>query len=104
MHPNRNLFRVFLAALTMGNASSSPTNTLVGCLQASIPSNLTTSPSNWDYYIADVIPYNLNIKVSPVAITAPQTAVQVQSAVKCAIQYGVKVQAKSGGHSYGNYG
>jgi FAD/FMN-containing dehydrogenase len=87
----------------MGQGSSAPANTLVGCLQAGMPSNLVTSPSNFDFYLKDVQPYNLNIKVTPQAVVFPTSADQVSSAVKCAAKYQAKVQAKSGGHSYGNY-
>lgn len=47
---------------------------------------------------------NLNIPVKPVAITYPNTADEIANVVKCASDYGAKVQPKSGGHSYGNYG
>jgi len=101
-------FRRYVAALfttfAMGNTQSAASNSLVGCLQSTIPANLVTSPSNLDYYINDVKPYNLNIKVAPLAVIFPENVAHVQSAVKCAGQHGAKVQAKSGGHSYGNYG
>ncbi|EAW10293.1 FAD-binding oxidoreductase [Aspergillus clavatus NRRL 1] len=48
--------------------------------------------------------YNLNIPVTPVAITFPKTAGQVADIIKCAVEHDYKVQAVSGGHSYGNYG
>ncbi|KAE8395605.1 FAD/FMN-containing dehydrogenase [Aspergillus alliaceus] len=51
-----------------------------------------------------VHPYNLNFPVKPVAVTFPETSKQVADIVKCATEYGYKVQARSGGHSYGNYG
>lgn len=44
--------------------------------------------------------YNLDIPVEPVAVTRPQTAEDVAGFVKCAATAGVKVQPKSGGHSY----
>lgn len=47
---------------------------------------------------------NLNIPVKPVAITYPNTADEIANVVKCASDFGAKVQSKSGGHSYGNYG
>ncbi|KAL3494849.1 hypothetical protein BJX62DRAFT_233820 [Aspergillus germanicus] len=55
------------------------------------------------YQAANVHPYNINWPVTPVAVTYPQTAEQVASIVQCAAQGGYKVQARSGGHSYGNY-
>ena len=46
-------------------------------------------------------PFNLEFPVVPIAIIRPQTANEVAEAVKCATKNGLKVQAKSGGHSYG---
>ncbi|KAI9930994.1 hypothetical protein ASPWEDRAFT_167054 [Aspergillus wentii DTO 134E9] len=51
-----------------------------------------------------VQPYNLNWPVTPIAVTFPKTSQQVAEIVKCAADNGYKVQPKSGGHSYGNYG
>jgi hypothetical protein len=104
MHSYYRFVVAFLTTLTMGITQSTLPNSLLGCLESTIPANLVTSPSNLDYYLTDVKPYNLNIKVTPLAVTFPQTVAHVQSAVKCAGQYGAKVQAKGGGHSYGNYG
>ncbi|KAM0498525.1 hypothetical protein ACHAP8_006147 [Fusarium lateritium] len=49
-------------------------------------------------------PFNVEFPVVPAAIIQPDTVIQVAETVKCANKYGYKVQAKSGGHSYGNYG
>jgi FAD/FMN-containing dehydrogenase len=54
--------------------------------------------------ITDVKPYNLGIPVDPAAVTYPTVPEQVQAIVKCASTWNMKVQARSGGHSYGNYG
>jgi FAD/FMN-containing dehydrogenase len=51
-----------------------------------------------------VHPYNLNFPVTPAAIAFPKTSDQIAAIVKCAAENGYKVQARSGGHSYGNYG
>lgn len=48
--------------------------------------------------------YNLNVPVTPAAVTFPQSAEQIAAIVKCASDYDYKVQARSGGHSFGNYG
>ncbi|CAI7629535.1 unnamed protein product [Penicillium pancosmium] len=55
------------------------------------------------YQVADVKRYNLNIPVTPAAITFPTSSHQVAAIVKCAADNGYHVQAKSGGHSYANY-
>ena len=56
------------------------------------------------FQLEDVKPYNLDIPVNPTAVTYPHSVDQVSSIVKCAAASQLKVQAKSGGHSYGNYG
>ncbi|KAK3331584.1 hypothetical protein B0T19DRAFT_490219 [Cercophora scortea] len=48
--------------------------------------------------------YNLDYEVEPIAVIRPQTAQDISGIVLCASMSDVKVQAKSGGHSYGNYG
>jgi FAD/FMN-containing dehydrogenase len=44
--------------------------------------------------------YNLDIEVEPIAVTRPSSTADVSAIVKCAASNNVKVQAKSGGHSY----
>lgn len=56
------------------------------------------------YQATAVEPYNLNIPVTPAAVTYPQSVDEVAAVVKCASEYDYKVQARSGGHSFGNYG
>lgn len=52
------------------------------------------------YQISWVDRYNLDIPVNPIAVTRPDNTQDVAAFVKCAIASNVKVQAKSGGHSY----
>lgn len=56
------------------------------------------------YQMLAVKAYNLNIPITPAAVTFPKSSNQVAAIVKCASDRGYKVQAKCGGHSYGNYG
>nr|GAT53495.1 reticuline oxidase [Mycena chlorophos] len=49
-------------------------------------------------------PYNDEIPVTPAAVTQPTSAEGVSGVVQCAAANGFKVQPRSGGHSYGNYG
>lgn len=54
-----------------------------------------------DAAYSDLIkPYNLRLAYKPAIVVLPTTNQHVQDAVVCAGQAGLKVQAKSGGHSY----
>ncbi|KAF1997187.1 Glucooligosaccharide oxidase [Amniculicola lignicola CBS 123094] len=48
-------------------------------------------------------PFNLRLQYKPIAIVIPTTNQHVQDAVVAAGKCGVKVQAKSGGHSYASF-
>ena len=48
-------------------------------------------------------PFNLRLAYTPYVIVLPTTNQHVQDAVVCAAECGIKVQAKSGGHSYASY-
>ncbi|CAG8971565.1 hypothetical protein HYALB_00009214 [Hymenoscyphus albidus] len=89
----------------MGNTQSA--STLETCLTSAVGGNadLVAFPSKPLYQLIDVRPYNQDIKVHPVAVTYPETTDQVSQIVKCATaEAGYAVQARGGGHSYGNYG
>lgn len=75
------------------------------CFAAALKGNYSALvlPSSADYD-ESVTPLNLNIPIAPAAVTYPSSADEVAGVVKCAAQSGLKVQAKGGGHSYGNYG
>lgn len=87
----------------MGSGQSTP---LQNCLNAVCHgrSGCVGYPSTPFYQLTWVNRYNLDIPVEPIAVTRPNTAEDVSGFVKCAVQHDVKVQAKSGGHSYANYG
>ncbi|KAK1991656.1 hypothetical protein LX36DRAFT_663101 [Colletotrichum falcatum] len=51
-----------------------------------------------------VTPFNRAWPLVPTAVVRPRNAEDVSGFVKCAAANNVKVQAKSGGHSYANYG
>ncbi|KAL1860570.1 hypothetical protein VTK73DRAFT_7278 [Phialemonium thermophilum] len=61
-------------------------------------------PDDPFYQVHWVKPYNLALDIVPAAVTRPRTAEEVAGIVKCAAANHYKVQAKSGGHSYANYG
>jgi FAD/FMN-containing dehydrogenase len=52
------------------------------------------------YFRAWVRPWNLAQDVIPVAVIRPTSAQEVAAVVNCGAQHNVKVQARSGGHSY----
>ncbi|KAI1859489.1 uncharacterized protein JN550_012007 [Neoarthrinium moseri] len=87
----------------MGQGSSTP---LADCLNAvcNSRSDCVAYPDNPLYQISWVKRYNLDIAVTPVAVTRPDSAEDVSGFIKCAVQNNVKVQPKSGGHSYANFG
>ncbi|KAI1333478.1 hypothetical protein F5Y15DRAFT_421778 [Xylariaceae sp. FL0016] len=87
----------------MGNSSSSP---LADCLNTVCNgrAGCVGYPDNLLYQTAWVNRYNLALPVEPIAVVRPSTADDVSAFVKCAVANNVKVQAKSGGHSYANYG
>jgi FAD/FMN-containing dehydrogenase len=56
-----------------------------------------------DNFTQSIIPYNLRLNFTPVALAVPSTVPQVQAAVLCAAELGVKVNPRSGGHSYASH-
>ncbi|KAF3000281.1 hypothetical protein E8E13_008380 [Curvularia kusanoi] len=87
----------------MGNTSSSAVQT---CLESALGGNPTLLAVQGSplFEIAHVRPYNLGYAVTPAAVTYPETSEQVAEIVKCALNNNLKVQPRSGGHSYANYG
>ncbi|KAJ5225248.1 hypothetical protein N7468_006473 [Penicillium chermesinum] len=86
----------------MGAAQSTAAHS---CLLAAVGNSSSSVAFNGDLlFSSHVSRYNLNIPVAPIAVTYPESAQQVAKIVKCAADYNLKVQAYSGGHSYGNYG
>jgi FAD/FMN-containing dehydrogenase len=95
----------FLSTLVAGllaasNAAAAPNKAVDACLKGKkVPASY---PGNADYdELAE--PFNLRLQYKPAAIVLPETNKHVQDAVICASQYGLKVQAKSGGHSYASF-
>ncbi|KAF3006223.1 hypothetical protein E8E14_001906 [Neopestalotiopsis sp. 37M] len=87
----------------MGQGSSTP---LADCLNAVCNgrSDCIAYPDTILYQALWVKPYNLDLPVSPIAVARPESADDVSSFIKCAVSSDIKVQAKSGGHSYANFG
>jgi FAD/FMN-containing dehydrogenase len=68
-------------------------------LSKDIPTSVNSS-SDWASLIEA---YNLRLEYIPTAVTLPKSLQQVSDSVVCAAAVGVKVQARSGGHSYGSF-
>jgi hypothetical protein len=88
----------------MGNKPS--TSVVNTCLTSAVGrrTSLLATKETALYQLVHVRPYNLDIPISPTAVTYPQSAEQVAAIVKCAVDNSLKVQPRSGGHSYANYG
>lgn len=89
--------------LDMGNSNSSPLETCLNGVFNGIADSVSY-PSNILYQFDWVKAYNLNLPVTPAAVTRPHTSEQIAQVIQCAVDNDVKVQARSGGHSYANYG
>ncbi|TFK61310.1 FAD-binding domain-containing protein [Pluteus cervinus] len=87
----------------MGNSPSSP-SPLQTCLNTAFAPGTVAYPGGLLYQLHDVKPFNLEIPVVPAAVVRPNSTQQVAAAVRCAVASKIKVQPKSGGHSFGNYG
>lgn len=87
----------------MGNGNSSPVGK---CLTAAVGGNtaLLAYKETPLYQLNHVKPYNLDIPITPAAVTYPETTDHVAAIVKCAADNNLKVQPRCGGHSYANYG
>ncbi|KAF2686057.1 Glucooligosaccharide oxidase [Lentithecium fluviatile CBS 122367] len=71
------------------------------CLtDAGVPVDIKGS-DDWD---RDVAPFNVRLPYLPTAISVPLTTKHIQDSVKCGKKLGIKVSAKSGGHSYASFG
>ncbi|KAF7970900.1 hypothetical protein HWV62_22660 [Athelia sp. TMB] len=86
-----------ISSNTSNALASSSSSSLSSCLSSAGLSPITSSSSS---YAADVVAYNHRLKFKPVSVVYPTNAAGVASAVKCAASAGVKVAARSGGHSY----
>ncbi|CAI4217594.1 unnamed protein product [Parascedosporium putredinis] len=87
----------------MGNSPSTPLQTCLNTICAG-RAECVAYPSTPFYQLAWVKPFNLEIDIEPIAVFRPKNTNEVSAVVKCAESVGAKVQARSGGHSYANYG
>jgi FAD/FMN-containing dehydrogenase len=68
-------------------------------LEKRVPYRVSTDP-DWSIYATT---YNIRLPCTPCIIIIPETSQHISDAVVCARQHGIKVQAKSGGHSYASF-
>lgn len=100
------LFSISLLALgTAVSVAAVPTETLQSCLLTAVGTNdtLVAFPDDAQYQENDVHPYNLDIPLVPAAVAYPQSVEMISDIVKCAAKHEHKVQARTGGYSFGNY-
>ncbi|KAI1266944.1 Glucooligosaccharide oxidase [Xylariaceae sp. FL1019] len=60
----------------------------------------TSLDSDWTFFSST---YNSRVPVEPEIIILPKTTEEVSQAVVCASNHGLRVQARSGGHSYASH-
>ena len=89
-----------ISTSTTSSATPTASTTLTDCLNnKNVPISLISSPN----FAQLAQPYNLRLPYTPAVIVLPTTPQHISDAVVCASEYGVKVQAKSGGHSYASF-
>ena len=100
----KNLWLVTIPTAAVAVKASN--DTFLQCLESAFgnDTNLYSLPEDPLFLHGDVTLYNLDYLNIPAAIISTKTQQQVSQAVKCAHTAGVAVQARSGGHSYANYG
>ena len=90
----------FSSTSSQPNAPTASSTTLQDCLAAKdVPVSFISSSD----FAALAQPYNLRLPYTPAVIVLPTTVAHISDAVVCAGQNSIKVQAKSGGHSYASY-
>lgn len=94
----------FLSAVGADSSSSeqpvSRADSLEQCLEERGVPTKYSEDDDWDEYAAT---YNIRVPVTPAAITIPKTITDIKNALCCATDHGIKVQPKSGGHSYASF-
>jgi FAD/FMN-containing dehydrogenase len=89
---------LFVSARLPATATALQTSTtLTSCLSSA---NLHPISSSSADYKADSLAFNRRLSYKPADIVFPTNVNEVASAIKCASGAGVKVAARSGGHSY----
>lgn len=92
----------YLACQTTAKTSRDVRECLIDAVDGS--HHLVVFPENALYQLKDVQRWNLDLHVTSSAVTNPENAEQISAIIRCASRSKLKVQAKSGEHSFGNYG
>ncbi|UNI24935.1 hypothetical protein JDV02_010651 [Purpureocillium takamizusanense] len=97
---------VLISALSTAAYAGPVTQKDASCLKSCLDWQKISSSVAGDATWNDLIdPYNLRIPFVPNTVVAVKKASEVSAALKCVRQCGdFKVQARGGGHSYGNFG
>ena len=92
---------LLLSSTTFAIPQVEAPTTLEACIDAAGIPNAFVSDPNW---AASISPWQLRIKPTPSGVIFPTTHAQIAAGLKCAVDRGIKVSARGGGHSYGSYG
>ncbi|KAI0836182.1 putative glucooligosaccharide oxidase [Hypoxylon sp. FL0890] len=68
-------------------------------INSGVPFKTSLDP-DWTTYSST---YNIRLPVTPAVVIVPTSLRHIQEAILCAREHGLKVQARSGGHSYASY-
>lgn len=86
---------------TPAQSSSQQTNFLKALSESKIKGKIRTQSSIT--YEFDIVPWNLRCAPRPLAVVYPLDSQEVSVLVEIAAKYGIPVQPRSGGHSFGSY-
>jgi FAD/FMN-containing dehydrogenase len=86
----------------MGNSASAatPFGQCIGAVCGSRAECVGYPEGDLLYSFTWARPFNLDLPVTPIAVVRPDNADEVSKFVTCAVDNDIKVQARSGGHSY----
>ena len=100
-----NMFRflVFIAVSLYPFITLASPQTFTKIVQCLTTSGIPQAHPGTSSFSQLIIPLNLRLNYTPIALALPTTVPQVQAAVKCAAKLGVKVNPRSGGHSYASH-
>ncbi|EFY84859.1 hypothetical protein J3459_017514 [Metarhizium acridum] len=90
-----------VAALYLARVEDTRPSSQVSCLASNNIPFVVEGSHGWEQ---KTVPWNPRLKYTPSAVATPQTADQIKAIVSCGIRNGVRVSAKSGGHSFGSFG